>query len=71
MLSPNTWRREPAPLRSIRDSYEKMAVERQGRCESDADGIRMVSARDFLLGRLSTVGGRPLALRYDLPPDRT
>lgn len=50
MFSPDTRQREFAPLRSIRDSYEKMVVVRQGRYESDDGGIRIVSARDFFLG---------------------
>ena len=33
--------RELKPLRSIRDSYEKLIVVRQGRYESDIGGIKM------------------------------
>ncbi len=49
MFSESTRERELGPLRSIRDSYEKMVVVRQGRYEADADGIRIVAARDFFL----------------------
>ncbi|WP_417146528.1 ATP-binding protein [Paratractidigestivibacter faecalis] len=50
MLSEETWKRELGPLRSIHDSYEKCVIVRQGRYEQDAEGIRIVQARDFFLG---------------------
>ncbi len=50
MFSPDTRERELGPLRSIRDSYEKMVVVRQGRYEADVEGIKIVAARDFFLG---------------------
>lgn len=50
MFSEATRGRELAPLRSIRDSYEKAVVVRQGRYEADIDGIAIVSAKDFFLG---------------------
>ena len=43
-------KRELGPLRSIRDSYEKCAIVRQGRYEQDAEGIGIIQARDFFLG---------------------
>lgn len=52
MFSEGTRERELRPLRSIRDSYEKIVVVRQGRYEPDVDGIKIVSARDFFLGSL-------------------
>lgn len=50
MFSEATRGRELGPLRSIRDSYEKVVVVRQGRYEADIDGIAIVSAKDFFLG---------------------
>ena len=44
--------RELKPLRSIRDSYEKLIVVRQGRYEPDIGGIKILSVRDFFLGSL-------------------
>ena len=41
MLSETIRERELKPLRSIRDSYEKLIVVRQGRYESDIGGIKM------------------------------
>lgn len=50
MYSEQTREREVAPLRSIRDAYEKIVVVRQGSYETDIAGIRIVGARDFFLG---------------------
>lgn len=50
ILSEGTWKRELGPLRSIHDSYEKCVIVRQGRYEQDAEGIRIIQARDFFLG---------------------
>lgn len=52
MFSQGTRERELGPLRSIRDSYEKAVVVRQGRYEPDVDGIKVVPAREFFLGRV-------------------
>lgn len=52
MLSDATRERELKPLRMIRDAYEKFVVVRQGRYEADADGIKILSARQFFLGEL-------------------
>ena len=41
--------REIAPLKSIRDNHEKIVVVRQSSYDTDIDGIRIVSARDFFL----------------------
>lgn len=49
MMSDKTKERELGPLRSIRDSYEKCVVVRQGRYEADVEGIRIIQARDFFL----------------------
>ena len=47
MLSEAIRERELKPLRSIRDSYEKLIVVRQGRYESDICGIKM-RLREFV-----------------------
>lgn len=49
MLASETREREVAPLKSIRDNHEKIVVVRQGSYDTDVDGIRIVSARDFFL----------------------
>ncbi|MBQ9003033.1 MAG: ATP-binding protein [Eggerthellaceae bacterium] len=49
IASESTRERELAPLRAIRDAHPKMVVVREGAYESDADGIRIVRARDFFL----------------------
>ncbi len=49
MFASETKERELAPLRSMRDNYEKVVVVRQGTYEADVDGIRIVPARDFFL----------------------
>ena len=48
-MSEGTRERELAPLRSIRDSYEKMVVVRQGSYDADINGIKIVRARDFFI----------------------
>ena len=49
MNDPSTRERELAPLRKIRDNYEKMII--AGNCENPMtqDGIKMVALTDFLL----------------------
>lgn len=47
MFASETREREIAPLKSIRDNHEKIVVVRQGSYDTDIDGIRIVSARDF------------------------
>ena len=49
MFASETRGREIAPLKSIRDYREKIVVVRQGSYDTDIDGIRTVSARDFFL----------------------
>ena len=49
VFASETREREIAPLKSIRDKHEKIVVVRQGSCDTDIDGIRIVSARDFFL----------------------
>ena len=49
MFASETRGREIAPLKSIRDYREKIVVVRQGSYDTDIDGIRIVSARDFFL----------------------
>lgn len=49
MMSDKTRERELGPLRSIRDAYEKCVIVRQGRYEADAEGIRIIQAKDFFL----------------------
>ncbi len=50
MGSEATRERELKPLRSIRDSHEKIVVVRRGESEVTGDGIHIVNARDFFLG---------------------
>lgn len=50
MISEETRKRELEPLRSIRNAYEKAVITRQGRYETDIDGIRILPAMDFFLG---------------------
>lgn len=47
MLASETGEREIAPLKSTRDNHEKIVVVRQGSYDTDINGIRIVSARDF------------------------
>lgn len=49
MFASETREREIAPLKSIRDSHEKIVVVRRGSYDKGIDGIRIVSARDFFL----------------------
>jgi len=51
MSDPNTMRRELKPLRAVRDAYPKMVVVGSGSYPTNIDGIRIVNAIDFLLGR--------------------
>jgi len=44
-----TKERELAPLQSLRESFPKMIVVRQGSYETDINGIRIIHARDFFL----------------------
>lgn len=50
MISEETRKRELEPLRSIRNAYEKVVITRQGRYETNIDGIRILPAMDFFLG---------------------
>lgn len=52
MLSEATREWELKSLCSIRDSYEKLIVVRQGRYEPDIGGIKILLAKDFFLGSL-------------------
>lgn len=45
-----THERELSSLQAIQDAYPKMVVVRMGSYDSDVDGIRIVSAREFFLG---------------------
>ncbi|MCR8908838.1 ATP-binding protein [Thermophilibacter sp. ET337] len=51
MTDPGTMARELAPLRAVRDAYPKMVVAMRGSYPTDVDGIRILSAADFLLHR--------------------
>ena len=49
IVSPETKERELAPLRMVRDNYEKMVITFEGNIAGDIDGIKIVKAIDFLL----------------------
>ena len=49
MIAPETRERELAPLRKIRDSYEKMVIALDCDLTQTQDGIKIVRALDFLL----------------------
>lgn len=49
MLDGTTESRELTPLHSIRDAYEKCVIVRQGRYPDEIEGIRIISAEEFLL----------------------
>ena len=51
MYSDQTRTRELKALRSIKDSYEKCVIVRQGSYDSDSNGIKILNARDFFLGQ--------------------
>lgn len=49
MNAPETRERELAPLRKIRDSYEKIVIALECDLTQTQDGIRLIKALDFLL----------------------
>ena len=49
MTSPETRERELAPLQKISDNYEKLVIAMEPGLTQDQDGIKIVSAIDFLL----------------------
>lgn len=49
MISPETRERELAPLKKIPDNYEKIVIAMNAGLEQDQEGIKIVSAIDFLL----------------------
>ena len=49
MIAPETRERELAPLRKIRDSYEKVVIALDCDLTQTQDGIKIVRALDFLL----------------------
>lgn len=51
MADETTREREIGPLKAIRDAYPKMIVAASGSYPTNIDGIRIVNAIDFLLGR--------------------
>ncbi|WP_283171507.1 ATP-binding protein [Curtanaerobium respiraculi] len=51
ITDPGTLERELAPLRIIHDAFPKMVVVGKGDYPTNIDGIRIVNAIDFLLGR--------------------
>lgn len=59
MRASETREREIAPLKSIRDNHEKIVVARQGSYDTDIDGIRIVSARDFSSKAMRSIVKRP------------
>ena len=50
MTSSETRERELAPLQKISDNYEKLVIAMDPGLTQDQDGIKIVSAIDFLLG---------------------
>ena len=50
MNAPETRERELAPLRKIRDSYEKIVIALECDLTQTQDGIKIIRALDFLLG---------------------
>ena len=50
MNAPETRERELAPLRKIRDNYEKLVIAMECDIAQTQDGIKIVRALDFLLG---------------------
>ena len=50
MNVPETRERELAPLRKIRDSYEKIVIALECDLTQTQDGIKIIRALDFLLG---------------------
>ena len=49
MNAPETRERELAPLRKIRDSYEKIVIALECDFTQTQDGIKIIRALDFLL----------------------
>ena len=49
MISPETRERELSPLKKIPDNYEKIVIAMNAGLEQDQEGIKIVSAIDFLL----------------------
>lgn len=49
MVAPETKEREIAPLRAIRDNYEKIVIAYETDILQDIDGIKIIKAIDFLL----------------------
>ena len=51
MNAPETRERELSPLRKIPDNYEKIVIAMECDLPQDQDGIKIISAVDFLLGK--------------------
>ena len=49
MNAPETRERELAPLRKIRDNYEKLVIALECDLTQTQDGIKLIRALDFLL----------------------
>ncbi len=49
MSAPETRERELAPLRKIRDNYEKIVIALECGIPQTQDGIKIIRATDFLL----------------------
>lgn len=56
MADPSTMARELAPLQSVRDSYPKAIIATRGSYPAEVDGIRILTAADFLLHRKQILG---------------
>jgi predicted AAA+ superfamily ATPase len=51
MNAPETRERELSPLRKIPDNYEKIVIAMECDLPQDQDGIKIIGAVDFLLGK--------------------
>ena len=49
MNAPETRERELAPLRKIRDNYEKMVIALESDLTQTQDGIKIIKVLDYLL----------------------
>ena len=50
MIAESTWERELAPLKAVRDNYEKVVIAMNTNSTAPVEGIKIVRLIDFLLG---------------------